>query len=97
MSEQAQPHRPNHDPKWLRQFRRSTVAIIAGFAGVILATTLDLSDKALHITDRLGLTTSEPITLARKSEKSRFSDAFVRAAHRRVMLGEIFARRIQCS
>jgi hypothetical protein len=62
----------NDDPKWLRKFKRSTVAVAAGFAGVLLATMLDRAEKVLHITDRLGLTTSETITLARESEKSRF-------------------------
>jgi hypothetical protein len=55
------------DPAWLRKFKRTTVAAVAVLVGVVLATTVDLAEKMLHITDRVGLTTSETTTLARET------------------------------
>jgi hypothetical protein len=56
---------------------------------------LDFSTKILYVLREFGVTTPETIMLARDSEKSRFSETFIRMAHRRIIPGEIFARRIE--
>jgi hypothetical protein len=52
-------------------FKRWPLIVVAGFAGAILATGFDLADRLLRITDRFHFTTSEALTLARESEKSK--------------------------
>jgi hypothetical protein len=85
----------DHDPRWLHRLKQSTLVIAAGFAGALLASGFEFADKVLRITDRLQYTSSEALTLARESEKSKFSDALIRGAYRRLMLADIFARRVQ--
>jgi hypothetical protein len=78
-----------------RALKQSTLVIAAGVAGAVLATSLDLADKVFRITDRFHYTSSEAMILARESEKSKFSDNLIRGMHRRLMLADIFARRVQ--
>jgi hypothetical protein len=85
----------DHDPGWLRRLKQSTLVIGAGLAGALLASGFEFADKVLRITDRLQYTSSEALILARESEKSKFSDALIRGAYRRLMLADIFARRVQ--
>ncbi|MCO5963703.1 hypothetical protein [Sinorhizobium meliloti] len=73
---------------------RSSIAIIAGMSGAALSTILDLSDKIWKVSDRLGWTQSEAMTLARDTEKSRFSDNLIRSAWKRLFLADRFSRRV---
>jgi hypothetical protein len=79
---------------WLDRAKTSSIALVAGLVGAVLATSLDLADKIFKITDRLAWTRSEQIVLAKDSAKSRFSEGLIRAAWKRIFLAEIFARRV---
>lgn len=75
------------------RIRTSSLVILAGLAGATATVFLDLSDRFVKLSDRLGWTESEALTLARENEKSRFSDQLIRNAWKRLYLADRFARR----
>ncbi len=80
--------------KWIIRTRRSGVALLVGFLGGILASSTNLAEEIFKLTDRLGWTRSDQVVLAQDSAKSKFSDALIRAAWRRLFLAELFAHRV---
>ncbi|WP_457811349.1 hypothetical protein [Sinorhizobium meliloti] len=78
----------------IQRLSKSSIAVIAAMCGAALSTALDLSDKVGKLSDRLGWTQSEAMTLARNTEKSKFSDQLIRSAWKRLFLAERFSRRV---
>jgi hypothetical protein len=80
---------------WANTIRQSSLVIIGGLIGALLGTSFDIADKVFKVSDRFGWTKSEAFVLATSSEKSKFSDTFIRSAYRRLILADLFARRVQ--
>jgi hypothetical protein len=79
---------------WIDRAKSSTIALLAGVAGALLANATDLTDKLLKVTDRFGWTRSEGVLLAQDSAKSKFSEDLIRAAWRRLFYADLYTRRV---
>lgn len=80
---------------WREVMKQSSLVVIASFAGAAFASGFDIADKVLKLAERSGWVQSEAFVLAINSDRSRFSDALTRNAWKRLILADLFARRVQ--